>query len=243
MDPRQALKAYRDNRLDGQLLLRVLARHDGWRMLAIREDDGVRPLLRVVGENRWLQVFTDEHAFETHMRQAGEKGGNHDHVVTTGTWLFEHLDDGLAGLDINPLLDDAIHYKQDQFALLRDWARSIRVEAVLKTQDTSEEAAQLLAEARFYLAYLMGEEGAQLALAPDPEHSRQFAAIFTAPDAAMRYAEQAKKALKQDLKLNAMAGATLFRHLSQMPLDGLVFNCLGPPEPVAVHLDFARSFL
>ena len=242
MDPRQALSAFRDEKVRGHDLLRILTMHDGWRMLAVRQDDGVRPLLRVVDEDRWIQVFTDDDAFQEHLKRGDEQSHEHDWVEVSGRWLFENLTDDLAGLDVNPLLDDAIHYKREQFPVLRDWAQSIRIETILAEQDTSPEAAGRIAAAKFYLAFVEGESGPQLALAPDRDQKRTFAAIFTAPDALIFYTSQAEQVLKTTLKTNVMVGQTLFRNLSEMPLDGLVFNCLGPTAPVAVTLDFARAF-
>lgn len=242
MDPRQALSAFREEKVKGHELLRILTTHDGWRMLAVRQDDGVRPLLRVVDEDRWLQVFTDAEAFQEHLERGGEQAREHDWVEVSGKWLFENLSDDLAGLDVNPLLDDAIHYKREQFSVLRDWAQSIRVETILAEQDTSPEAVEQIAAAKYYLAFVEGEAGPQLALAPDQDQKRHFAAIFTAPDALFFYTSQAERALNMTLQTNSMVGLTLFRNLSQMPLDGLVFNCLGPTAPIAVTLDFAKAF-
>ncbi|MFT4977018.1 MAG: hypothetical protein ACI8S6_002923 [Myxococcota bacterium] len=242
MDPRQALKSFRDKSIEGHDLLRVLTSHKSWRMLAIREGEGVRPLLRVVDDARWLQLFTDETAFNEHISARGEQSSGHDWVETTGEWVFGNLSDDLAGIDINPMLDDAIHYKKAQFPLLRDWAGLLEVERVLTEQDASKEAASRLANGKFYIAFIQGDQGAQLALAPDPEQKRQFAAVFTAPDAALRYTRQASAALKRELKLNVLAGHVLFSRLSQMPLDGIVFNCVGPTAPTAVSQDFARAF-
>jgi len=242
MEPRQALKAYREQAIEGHALLRILTGHNSWRMLAVEEDDGVRPLLRIVGEDRWLQLFTDEGAFSEHIAARGDDGAEQGWVETTGEWLFDNIGDELAGIDINPLLDDAIHYKREQFDMLRSWAASLKVERVLAEQKTDEDAARAVASARFFIAFISGDAGPQLALAPDPQQNRQFAAVFTAPDAALEYTTQASTALGQDLKLNAFSGAELFHRLAKMPLDGLVFNCLGPTPPVAVSIAFAKAF-
>lgn len=242
MDPRQALKAYRAKEIEGHDLLRVLTAHKSWRMLAVEEGDGFRPLLRVVGEDKWLQLFTDEAAFDEHIVARGAQAEDHSWVEKDGEWLFSSLSDGLAGIDINPLLDDAIHYKQAQFDVLRGWAHNLQVERVLTEQSTDQQSAQRIAEGRFFIAFIDTEHGPQLALAPDPQQQRQFAAVFTAPDAAVRYQQQASKAIGQELKLNVLPGAALFQRLADVPLDGIVFNCLGPPPPVAVSMVFAKAF-
>lgn len=242
MDPRQALKAYREKQIEGHDLLRVLTAHTGWRMLAVAQEDGLHPLLRVVGDDKWLQLFTDEDAFNEHIAARGDEAEGHRWVEKDGEWLFSNIGDTVAGIDINPLLDDAIHYKREQLDVLRQWAHSIKVERVLAEQLTDPDAAQAVAEGRFYIAFIDTEHGPQLALAPDPQQNRHFAAIFTAPDAAIHYQQQASKVIGKELKLNVLPGATLFSRLASMPLDGLVFNCLGPPAPVAVSLDFARAF-
>lgn len=241
MKPREALQHFHQGKLDGVHLMRILVSHGQWRMLSVQEGGQHRPLLRLVGEERWLQLFTDEDALANHLRQ-NQTEAQQTWVETTGEWVFTHLSADLSGVDINPQLPEAIHYKQDQLAMLRSWGRALAVERVLRERSTDAAALELLSGATFQLALVIDDANQpQIALAPDPKQ-RQLIAVFTAPDAAIDYVNAAKKALNRPLRIQELSGRELFSHISRMPVDGIVFNCLGPTDPIAVNLTFAQAF-
>lgn len=243
MDPRDALRQFHARTLPEPSLLRVLSAHGAWRLPAVREGEQVRPLLRQVGADRWLQIFTDADAFDAHLLPtAGEEGAPPGWVETTGEWVLAHLSDDLAGLDVNAGLAEAVHFSRASFPMLRSWGRALAVERLLREQAVTAEASSLLMSAHFQIAFTLDGAGQpQLALAPDPQ-GRALAAVFTAPDTALTYQQAASKALQREIQLNEVPGGQLFAQLAQMSLDGIVFNCLGPVVPVAVSMQFAKAF-
>ena len=243
MDLRDTLRQFHSQTLAEAHLLRALVSHGAWRLPAVQEGEQVRPLLRQVGEERWLQIFTDAGAWQAHPRGLPEDQRAAGWVETTGEWVFGSLSDELTGLDVNPDLPEAVNFRQAGFPVLRSWSRALAVERVLTSQDASEDAARLLLDARFQIAFTLDDAGQpQLALAPDPQ-GRALAAVFTAPDAALTYQEAAQKALQREIRISEIQGDHLFAQLAQMPLEGIVFNCLGPVSPVAVSRQFAQAFV
>ncbi|MEL6346410.1 MAG: hypothetical protein AAFV53_25090 [Myxococcota bacterium] len=242
MDPRNALQDFHRGDLNSAHLLRALVTHGHWRMLSQEEDGRHRPLLRMVDDERWLQLFTDDAAMREHLATVGPDAQAPGWVETTGEWIFGNLGEDLAGVDINPQLPEAVHYGRDQLEMLRAWSRALAVERALRDQTGDADTVTLLSEARYQLAFIEDAPGqAQLALAPDPQ-GRQLVAVFTAPDAAVTFVEAAGRALGKAIKLQEVPGHRLFPQLGRMSIDGIVFNCLGPVDPVAVGLSFTQAF-
>jgi hypothetical protein len=75
----------------------------------------------------------------------------------------------------------------------------------------------------------------KLATAPD-DTQRRLAAVFTSDEARNEYLndlpDAIKTAVNQKVTLSCN-GHDLFTRLAAMPLDGIVFNCLGPERPIA----------
>ncbi|MFT5686766.1 MAG: hypothetical protein ACI8RZ_007723, partial [Myxococcota bacterium] len=238
---RDALKARHSKRLDDTDLLRILAEHGSWRVPAESVEGQHRLLVQEHAGERWLQIFTDGEAMAQHLEAIGH-AGELAWVETTGEWLLSNLADDLTGLAINPTLPEGIRFLAEHFPSLRSWGRALTVEAALIERRDDEATVGLLSESAFLIAFIPSDGGApQIALAPDPE-GRQLAALFTAPDTARTFTEAAGKALGRQLTLQSVLGGELFANLGRMPLDGLVFNCLGPSNPVAVTLAFTEAF-
>jgi hypothetical protein len=83
--------------------------------------------------------------------------------------------------------------------------------------------------------FLLVRTDGKLANTPD-DKSRLLAAIFTTEAARNAYLDHASAAphaaLNQKVTLS-VNGRDLFTRLVTMPLDGIVFNCLGPDRPIA----------
>ncbi len=239
---RDALKGRHSTRLDDIDLLRTLVEHGTWRVPAETSEGQHRLLVQERAGERWLQIFTDGEALEQHLQAIGH-AEDLAWIETTGEWLLSNLADDLTGLAINPTLPDGIRFLSEHFPSLRSWGRALAVEAALIERRDDEATVSLLTESAFLIAFIPSDSGGapQIALAPDPQ-GRQLAAIFTAPDTARIFTEAAGRALGRKLTLQSVPGGELFANLGRMPLDGLVFNCLGPSNPVAVTLAFTQAF-
>ncbi len=238
---REALRERHGSRLDEVDLLRILVSHGAWRVPAVQQDGQHRLLIQERAGERWLQIFTDAGALQEHLDAIGHQG-ELGWIETTGEWLFSSLADNLTGLAINPTLPDGLRFLAEHFPSLRSWGRALSVEAALSQRRDDEATVRLLSQSAFLIAFIPGQQGApQIALAPDPQ-GRRLAAIFTAPDTARTFTTAAGRALGKQLALQSVPGGQLFANLGRMPLDGLVFNCLGPSEPIAVTLSFTEAF-
>ena len=239
---RDALQSRHRKQLDDTTLLRILVSHGSWRVPALSDPSGQHRLLieERAGE-RWLQIFTDGDALQQHLKAIGH-GDELAYVETTGQWLFTNLADDLTGLAINPTQPEGVRFLAEHFPTLRSWGRALAVEAALEERRDDVETVTLLSESNFLIAFIPDDSGTpQIALAPDPQR-RQLAAVFTAPDTARTFTEAAGRALGRSLTLQSVNGGELFANLATMPLQGLVFNCLGPLNPIAVTLDFTAAF-
>lgn len=238
---REALRARHAGRLDEIDLLRTLVSHGAWRVPAIQDGEQHRLLIHERAGERWLQLFTDGEALQEHLDAIGHTG-DLAWVETTGEWLFSNLADDLTGLAINATLPDGVRFTAEHFPTLRSWGRALTIEAALTERRSDEDTVNLLAESAFLIAFITAEGGTpQIALAPDPQ-GRKLAAVFTAPDTTRTFTDAAGKALGRQLTVQSVIGRSLFASLSQMPIDGLVFNCLGPSNPIAVTLAFTEAF-
>ena len=241
MSTREVLQHRSHSGITEAELLRVMVNHAAWRVPAVQEDGQHRLLLRQEDDGLWLQIFTDESALSEYA--ALDSAAPQGWVETTGEWLFTNLSSQLVGLVINPGLPEAMALPRASLPALRQWGQAVAVERALSTRADSPETVKLLAESTFHIAFVQDTtDSPQLALAPDPS-GRSLAAVFTAPDTLQRYTDAAGKALGKELMTRALAGQELFANLSQMSLDGMVFNCLGPASPVAVTLAFTQAFL
>ena len=239
---RDALQSRHKKQLDDTTLLRILVSHGSWCVPAVSDPSGQnRLLIEERADERWLQIFTDEESLKAHLQAIGHPG-ELAHVETTGQWLFSHLADDLTGLAINPTQPEGVRFLSEHFPTLRSWGRALAVEAALEERRDDAETVTLLSESNFLIAFIPDDAGSpQIALAPDPQQ-RQLAAVFTAPDTARTFTEAAGRALGRQLTVQSVRGGELFANLATMPLQGLVFNCLGPLNPIAVTLDFTAAF-
>jgi hypothetical protein len=243
--PRHAIRAHLAGDLDGQSLFRALMSHKEWHIPTRTDAGGEAALVSFVAADgaRWMKFFTDAEAVQTW--SAAEGGDLADQcIVTVGYSIFGILEDDLAGVEINPSLQDAVHYVQEQIPQLRQWANSIRVEEALATIDFEETPLGLLKDYTNYFLVLRraGADSAHLVLAPDSQ-GRALAAVFTAEDALQFFLDAIAPSADFDPVPVRVNGEQLFAQLNELPLDGVVFNCSGPIQPRAYGKRLAEYVL
>lgn len=222
---REAAAACHAGTLDADTLLRVMMRHDGWRVAATPDAHG-RPKLTVLtapSGDRILELFSDDEALATFLAGAPDEAGT-EMVTVTGWDLFTRLPaDAVATVNVDPGTSLKFSWAGDRIEVLRAWARTVRVEVALEDPDAVVDPFAILGgyDAWFMVARA-GAEGHEVVLAPDD--TRNLAAVFTADDHVDTFVEMLGDGLGEDPARMRYDGATLFALLERFDLDGLVFN-------------------
>lgn len=235
----EAIQQFRQGAYSGSKLMRQLMQHDAWFLPATIGTNGPAPLVTrtPMGES-WLEIFTESAALNApsfaHVMMKLQ-------IPRTG-WL-RFLTDDLAGVNIDPGTDRSIHFKRAQFPMLREWEMALDIDAILRGEDVENGFAKL----RNYEGYriIVREHAGTMTplLAPDDGRNRKLAAVFTTQDCVDAYLAALGDPANRGLTVMRLGGARLFTELAGMPLDGIVFNCVGPVKPKAVALAFAAAIL
>ena len=196
--------------------------------LPVSDDNGVKR----------LAVFSSGEAFRAYHQAAGDDRGR---VLVThpGTALFSPASFDIDAVHIDPGSAHAVAFSREQVKLLAIIGQAVAVERALVHLKAGQGAIEgLVADLRTIAAYpafmlALRDAGGRpvLALAPN-DAGRNLATVFTAQDAAVRYAHRARES-GIEISTMPMSGVELCQQLKGMPLDGLVFNCLGPGGLVA----------
>lgn len=254
--PKTAIERWRNKEINGTALMRLLVSYDQWMVpvseAAVGEILQQGAVSRVMfgkdseGVSR-LFIFSDGGAYARFSQPGGSAEGQH-FLTTRGTWVFRMSLDDIEFLAIDAGSPYEIAYGKDLFPRLKQMADAIEIEQALVEVRTSEHPRDgLLPLIRDYQSYTIAiqktDEGSRLGMAPDVK-GRALAAVFTHEDAFDAYYEEGKRLQPEGelLQMN-LSGRSLFEHLLKMQLDGLVFNCSGPPKPVAFALQFAQVTL
>ncbi len=107
--------------------------------------------------------------------------------------------------------------------------------AALRLPAADTDLNGLLSTIGNYSDYLLVLIDGKLATAPD-DKDRQLAAVFTTEEERSRYLNELPHATKTEFKQRlkkTSSGRELFTQLATMPLDGIVFNCANPQQPIA----------
>ena len=219
-----SIQDFHDQKLSFAMLLRRLSQHE-WLLPSIEE----QPFLQQVDDELFLSLSTSREAFSKAHPDLEVKP-----IIQNFTWIFENLPEDLEGFLIDLNSEHALQIPSQYFSFCQQILECSKVENVFKKETSQED---LLSTLRAYPSYLLAiiqdEEGtANIALAPDHQN-RQLIAVFTAPDCFQAF-EQAAEGKLGDLTIDEVSGEKLFANLSQLPIDGLVFNCYGPVQPQAI---------
>ncbi len=107
--------------------------------------------------------------------------------------------------------------------------------AALRWPAEDADLAGLLSRIGNFSDYLLVLIDGKLATAPD-DQDRLLAAVFTTEEQRNRYLDDLPDAVKTALNqklFTSCNGHKLFTMLAAMPLDGIVFNCAHPQQPIA----------
>jgi len=256
MFPRAAIQRWLNNEIGGTALMRLLVSYGQW-MVPISESAAGDMLLqglpsRVMfsrdqqGVSR-LFIFSDGDAYTAFSKASGDTGQQH-FLTTRGTWVFRMPLDQIDFIAIDARSPYEIAYGRELFPGLKRMADAVEIEEALLELRTgsgsSEGPLKLVRDYQGYTAAVQkADKAIRIAMAPDAK-GRELAAIFTHDDAFDAYLEENRRAYPEsELARMEFTGSDLFERILKMRLDGIVFNCCGPPKPVAFATEFARLVL
>lgn len=218
------IQDFHDQKLSFAMLIRRLSEHE-WFLPTIED----QPSLQRINDDFFLSISTNRETFAKAHPDSDAKP-----IVKDFTWIFENIPEDLEGLLIDFNSEHALQVPSQYFPFCQQCLDCSKVEGIFKNETSQEELVSTLREYSSYLlAIIQDEEGtANIALAPDHQN-RQLIAVFTAPDCFQAF-EQAAAGKLGNLTIDEVSGETLFANLSQLPIDGLVFNCYGPVQPQAI---------
>ena len=181
-------------------------------------------------EGRWSELYSSR-----------ERCPAQTTTTVAGAWYFRTLFWQVVGVTLEKDHPEAIHWRKDQMDLLRRWGKAVHIERVLLGTAGDDVFAQdhLFRSFDGWSVVTTLGAGAQMVLAPD-DQGRHLAAICTAPDCLEAFVERYVRKLGVPFGTAELSSATLYTTLRAMPIDGIVFNPLGPIPAKAVKPAFAE---
>jgi hypothetical protein len=236
---------WRQQKINATTLARGLVGYDKWSVLISEEAVGdalannINPPMKLItGDDGLvnLVLFSSGSTIDSY-RKANKATGPIHYVTCHGTGLFRMSFDGIDQIAIDPATPNDIYYKKHQFEWLREIADAVHVEealAGLRYGKPPKDAMQTVLDyPRYFLPVCKDPDNPSMITAPDNQ-GRKLAAAFTSEDAYEAFTPRAQEvadgAEVEQLQVN---GKMLFEALQRMPIDGFVFNCAGPVDPVA----------
>lgn len=227
-DPRQAIEQNLDGKLSEMQLLRGFMTYIGWRVPAGAHLPGQPRFaqMRVADGQLVCCAFSDAQAVDSYLAAMGDKSQAATYTDAVGWSVFGSLGEDVDAVDINPFSPQGIHYEKQQLPGLLQWAQAVQLEDALFRRDPHS-LSLIKHYAAFRILLQPGGGGAQMVLVQG-QQGRKLAAVFTAEDTFDVFLHQMSPRI-EDLHLTAkLTGEQLFTALYQMPLDGIIFNCMGP---------------
>ena len=220
------INAYFHERIGYRELIRALIAHKQWFLPAQKHEHELHPSLFQHGEETILTAYSNEELVPKEIEK----------ICVAGTWLFAEFPAVLDAFLIDPQSDHALKFTKDKFSNLSQWAKAVHIEQLLaQSEFDANVLEQLLSYSGYCIPVVQSSDGKQhIALAPDTE-GRKLAAIFTAEDALSTFMQHAGNALGDHVLIDQPPGTSLFPYLVSLPIDGIVFNCYGPPAPYALN--------
>ena len=228
------IEAYFHERIGYHTLIRALITHKMWIIPAQKRDDELHPsLFQHEGRTLLTAYSAKEHA-PAHLET----------LMVDGLWLFDQLPDVIDALIIDPQSSHALQLPKKQFIEIKQWRDAVHIEQQL-AQPTFDAniLEQLLRYKGYCLPLIQSPSGKRhIALAPDSD-GRKLAAIFTAKDCLSAFVQHAGTSLGEEIIVDEPSGDIMLPYLITLPIEGIVFNCYGPPTPKALHKDSLERLL
>lgn len=220
----QLLSAQQQPNIHHAEIFRLLSRHPIW-FIPAREG---QPLLQQHQGQNHLHIYSTDSYLQEHHHDGIES------IEFTSTWLFNNLPP-VQSIIIDGHTEHALQIPDGLFDSLTRMTNSLHLETILETQAKDDSFLNALKEFEGYYLPLVQDANGQnhVALAPDHQQ-RALVAVFTAEDAAHRFIQAAADKL-DNLQMDIVDGTKLFHHLDMLSLDGMVLNCYGPTQPVALN--------
>ena len=237
-----------DNKIPYQQLIRSICEYDGWIVpaYATEQDSEESPALAILQSSdgkTFLALFSSVAYLQEHL----EKNNNHQEtpfIKSRGDWILSGIPENLSAIVINPGQESAVQFTQERFDMLRRWGIGISLEYMLE-QDIKEEGSMraLASYPLYYVPLFIDEdESPNFALAPD-DQNRTLIAVFTTEDNLNVYLEAAKKNISSKVQVQVLSGERFFASIQNLPIDGIVINCLGPSKPHGLALQLLNMAL
>ena len=229
MTIKEKLQAFHTQSINFYTLMREILAYQNWVLASQNE----QPLLLKNDDQTLLLLYTDLNCFEK------QNGNSIEHITKDGNWIVENLSQPISAVIIDPNENHAVQLEQKYFSVLQNLRKSIQVEQILQGNEPKPKALQQLQQFKHFLIPIIQDSNGvtHITLAPD-EQGRKLAAIFTSEDCLQAFVTASKHLLGEDIKIDEISGKQLFQNLTQVPIDGIVFNCNGPVEPRALSKNF-----
>lgn len=250
----RALQRFRAKQIPASSLMRAVVEFDRWVVPVSAESAAAAaaglPVPSVMmsqepsGVTR-LFLFTSPEAWNTFISVVGGPRPDQQFLTKDGAFIVGLPIDEVNWIVIDPASQHEFSYTHEQIPMLRRTAKVLEVEEALELLRFNPEAAtgrvELVRDFPDYRVVVqkLGEES-RICMAPD-DRGRTLAAVFTFDDAAETFLHDAAPTVTEgELAIMAVNGPGLFQTLSQMNIEGLVFNCRGPTTTIAFAAEFAR---
>ncbi len=239
--PREAIGAHAAGRLTGEGLARALVGWDAWRLPAVLGPGGPRARLTPSDDGPWLAICCDAEAYAA--LEQGLGGSLDLHLEVRGAGLFAGLGEDLAGVDVDPFSEHALHYRRPQIPWLREIARAVEVERVVAGQEVSDAFKKVLAFDGYRVVVRATDEGgSQWVLAPD-DRERLLLPVFTSEETVTAFVQSELVPRGVVPVIVRLDGRALYKRITEMVLHGIVFNPQGPLPARALSAQFAQVVL
>ena len=229
MTPIDTIQAFHRQDVTFIQLLRAIVSYESWHLPTRNE----QPLLAVHQEQQLLLLFSSTENLSSQNTEEVQS------TIQTGLWISEQLSESIDSIVIDPGQSHSLQIPSKYFAILQKISTAAQIERLLEGNDTQQNVITHLTDYKHYLVPIVQDSDGltHITLAPDSQ-GRQFAAVFTAEDCLQAFVSASQEMLGDELQVHEISGRELFENLTQLSIEGVVFNCYGPVSPRAISKEF-----